>query len=84
MAAQKFAEKVGIAVDEINVVETPKGEYLTAEVTEKCENAATILEGILPELILGIPFPKACVGAILISALPVPLFHSWPFWENSP
>ena len=59
MAAKKFAEKAGITVDEIKVVETPKGEYLTAEVTEKCESAATIIEGILPDLILGIPFPKS-------------------------
>lgn len=59
MAAQKFAEKAGITVDQIKIVETPKGEYLTAEVTEKCESTTTILERVLPELILAIPFPKS-------------------------
>ncbi|SLM32668.1 Glycine--tRNA ligase beta subunit [Desulfamplus magnetovallimortis] len=59
IAAEKFAEKAGVKVDEIKIVDTPKGQYLSAIKTEKCEVSATIIEAMLPELILGIPFPKS-------------------------
>jgi glycyl-tRNA synthetase beta chain len=57
--AQKFAEKAGISVDQIEVVETKKGRYLTATVEEPCETSAAFLEGILEKQILSIPFPKS-------------------------
>ncbi len=59
IAAQKFADKAGIGVDELKIEETPKGRYLTAVVEEKCETTAGILEGILESQILSIPFPKS-------------------------
>ncbi|MBI9088219.1 MAG: glycine--tRNA ligase subunit beta [Desulfobacterium sp.] len=57
--AQKFAEKAGVSLEEITIVDTDKGRYLTAVVEESCESSATILEGLLPGLILNIPFPKS-------------------------
>lgn len=59
IAAHKFAEKAGVSIEEIKVVETEKGSYLTALKQEKCESAAAILESTLPEIILSIPFPKS-------------------------
>ncbi|MBF0203543.1 MAG: glycine--tRNA ligase subunit beta [Desulfamplus sp.] len=59
IAAYKFAEKAGVSIEEIKIVETEKGNYLSAVKQERCESTATILESDLPELILSIPFPKS-------------------------
>lgn len=59
LAAEKFAAKAGIPIQDIVVQDTPKGRYLTAIIEEKCESAVLILESILPKEILSIPFPKS-------------------------
>lgn len=58
IAAEKFAEKAGITVADIQVEETPKGRYLTAVIEETCESSRAILENHLSKLILSMPFPK--------------------------
>ncbi len=58
VAAQKFAEKVGVAVGRLTQQETPKGSYLCAKVTERGQATKTILKQILPQVILSLPFPK--------------------------
>jgi glycyl-tRNA synthetase beta chain len=58
MAAQKFAEKVGVPVTKLTVKETPRGSYLAAEKMERGLATQTLLKEILPEVILSIPFPK--------------------------
>ncbi|RUA03566.1 MAG: glycine--tRNA ligase subunit beta [Deltaproteobacteria bacterium] len=58
MAAQKFAEKVGIAVSRLKVKQLPKGRYLCARKTERGLAARTLLKTMLPEVITGIVFPK--------------------------
>ncbi|MBF0113326.1 MAG: glycine--tRNA ligase subunit beta, partial [Desulfamplus sp.] len=59
IAAYKFAEKAGVSIDEIKIVETDKGNYLSATKEEKCEATSAILESTLPEIILATPFPKS-------------------------
>lgn len=59
IAAHKFAEKAGVSIDEIKIVGTEKGSYLTALKQEKCQSAVGILESTLPEIILATPFPKS-------------------------
>ena len=59
MAAVKFAEKVGLPVGKLGVASTPKGEYLSAVVTEAGAAAATVLKTILPAALLATPFPKS-------------------------
>lgn len=59
LAAEKFAAKAGVAVDQIKVEDTPKGKYLIAVIEEKCESSVSILETILEKEILSIPFPKS-------------------------
>jgi glycyl-tRNA synthetase beta chain len=59
IAAEKFAAKAGIDVDQIWVEETKKGRYLTAVIEEKCESTISILENMLEKQILSIPFPKS-------------------------
>jgi len=59
IAARKFAEKAGIAVEKIIVADTDRGRYLTAVVEEKCDSSAAILEKIMEKQILDMPFPKS-------------------------
>ena len=59
IAAEKFASKAGVSLDQVRVEDTGKGRYLTAVIEEKCESSVSILEGILEKEILSIPFPKS-------------------------
>jgi glycyl-tRNA synthetase beta chain len=58
-AALGFAQKQGVTVEELQCVETPKGEYLF--VRRKTPGRATqdILSEALPKLIADIPWPKS-------------------------
>lgn len=68
IAAEKFAEKAGISIDEIKIADTEKGRYLTAVVKEECLTSRAVLENILEKQILSIPFPKSMRwGALSIS-----------------
>lgn len=58
MAAVKFAEKVGVKVEELKTRDTPKGPYLCATRIEAAQPSDILLRTILPEVILSIPFPK--------------------------
>ena len=58
VAARKFAEKVGRSVSDLRIIETPKGRYLSVEITEESLAAYALLETILPEVISKISFPK--------------------------
>lgn len=58
LAAQKFAEKVGVPLGKLAVKETPKGAYLSAEKSERGLATRTLLKEILPGVILATPFPK--------------------------
>lgn len=59
IAAEKFAEKAGVSVSDITIQESGRGRYLSAVKEEKCEFSKTIIENILQNLILGLPFPKS-------------------------
>jgi len=58
VAAEKFAEKVHLSVDQLTVKETPKGQYLCASVIDRGQATIAILKTLLPDLILATPFPK--------------------------
>ncbi|MFZ3046888.1 MAG: glycine--tRNA ligase subunit beta [Desulfatirhabdiaceae bacterium] len=59
VAANKFAEKVNLSLDRITVRQTPKGDYLCARVSEPAEKTLTVLQHLLPDVILSTPFPKS-------------------------
>ena len=59
LAAIKFAEKAGVAVKRLQVVETDKGRYLSARKTNRGQATVKLLKAILPEVILATPFPKS-------------------------
>ncbi len=58
MAAQKFAEKVGVPVSQLAIKETARGSYLAAVKMERGLATQNLLKEILPEVISSIPFPK--------------------------
>ena len=57
-AAHAFAKKVGIDVGKLEKINTPKGEYLAANVTKKGRAAAQVLAEMLPAEIAGLYWPK--------------------------
>ena len=57
-AAEGFARGAGVSVDDLFALETPKGSYVAAKVTEKGQPAADVLAPILDGLITAIPWPK--------------------------
>jgi glycyl-tRNA synthetase beta chain len=65
VAAKKFAEKVGVSVNNLIIKDTNKGRYLCAKVAEQGLPSRTLLKNILPEVILATPFPKTMKWAEL-------------------
>ncbi len=58
-AAFGFAKRQGVSVDELQFIETPKGEYLYVKLKMPRRRTIDILSEILPELIADIPWPKS-------------------------
>ncbi len=57
-AAQAFAKKAGVAVEALEKVETPKGEYVGATVKRVGRAAAEILAAEVPKEVLGLYWAK--------------------------
>jgi glycyl-tRNA synthetase beta chain len=58
-AAMSFAEKQGVAVSKLTMVNTPKGEYIAVKQTTIGQSADKILAGILPQAIQEISWPRS-------------------------
>ncbi len=58
-AAVGFAAGQGVAIQDLQVRQTPKGEYLFAVKHEAGRPTATVLVDLLPQLVSGLSFPKA-------------------------
>ncbi len=58
-AAMSFAEKQGIPVSKLKIVQTPRGEYVAATQTMKGRPAQKILSEILPQAIQEISWPRS-------------------------
>ncbi|NOT22997.1 MAG: glycine--tRNA ligase subunit beta [Nitrospiraceae bacterium] len=58
-AATGFAAGQGVAVQELQIRQTPKGEYLFAVKQELGRPASVVLKELLPQLITKLSFPKA-------------------------
>jgi glycyl-tRNA synthetase beta chain len=58
-AAMSFAEKQGIPVSKLSIINTPKGEYLAASQVVKGKLASQILSEILPQVIHEISWPRS-------------------------
>jgi len=57
-AAVSFAEKQGVALHELHLVTTPKGESIAARITKRGRTAHELLLEILPRVIHDLPWPK--------------------------
>ena len=60
-AAESFAEKQGIPVSKLTIVNTPKGEYVVAKQVVRGRPAAEILKDVLPEAIREISWPRSMI-----------------------
>jgi len=58
-AATGFATGQGVAVQDLQIRRTPKGEYLFAVKQEQGRAADVVLKALLPQLIAKLSFPKA-------------------------
>ena len=58
-AAVGFAQKQGVSVEELEYIETPKGEYLYIKQRVPGKPTKDILAGALPKLIADITWPKS-------------------------
>ncbi len=57
-AAEGFARKVGVPVDQLAVVTTAKGEYLGASVVHEGQATTDILAAAVPKVVTTLRFPK--------------------------
>jgi len=57
-AAEGFARKQGISIDELSTIQTPKGEYLYAKRQITGRPTIEILSHSLPKVVEDIPWPK--------------------------
>lgn len=60
-AAERFAAKNGVKVEELLKVETPKGLYLAAKRTTHGLRALQVLSSLIPQVIRDMNFPKSMV-----------------------
>ncbi|MFZ0724350.1 MAG: glycine--tRNA ligase subunit beta [Desulfobacterales bacterium] len=74
VAARKFAEKAGVALERLRTTHTSKGDYLAADIIERAQPTRFLLREILPEVILSIPFPKKMHWADLDIEFARPIF----------
>ncbi|MCI5140789.1 MAG: glycine--tRNA ligase subunit beta, partial [Candidatus Electrothrix sp. ATG1] len=58
-AAQGFARSRGVAVEELQIIATKKGEYLMAVEEIKGQETSDLLPDLLEDLLRSIPFPKS-------------------------
>src|SRR5258708_811013 len=57
-AAVSFAERQGVPLHQLYLVQTPKGEYIAAKVTKRGRTAHELLLEILPRVIHDLPWPR--------------------------
>src|SRR6185369_16273381 len=58
MAAQKFAEKAGVKVEDLERITDAKGEYISASIFKQGKGSSEILRDKLPAEIAGLYWPK--------------------------
>ena len=58
-AAIGFAASKGASVDDLDIIETPKGDYVRLLKEKKGQATAELLQKIVPEAILDLAFPKS-------------------------
>ncbi|MDY6824819.1 MAG: glycine--tRNA ligase subunit beta [Thermodesulfobacteriota bacterium] len=80
--AEKFAEKAGVKLSQLKVVQTEKGEYLSAKKTDKGLVVTTILKSLLPQIIPALPFPKTMKWGSRNELFPRPVHCLTALWGS--
>ncbi|MDY6903205.1 MAG: glycine--tRNA ligase subunit beta [Thermodesulfobacteriota bacterium] len=80
--AQKFAEKAGVGINQLKVMQTEKGEYLSAKKVEKGLAVTTILKTLLPQIISSLPFPKTMKWGDRTELFPRPVHSLTTLWGS--
>jgi glycyl-tRNA synthetase beta chain len=57
-AAEAFAKKCGVGVDDLNREQTDKGEWLTYEKLEQGQSTAELLPGLVEKALSSLPIPR--------------------------
>ena len=72
-AAEGFAKSQGVSVKRLTVKTTAKGEYVCVKKLERGQASWRLLQTIIPEVIIAIPFPKSmrCADLGLTFARPI-------------
>jgi glycyl-tRNA synthetase beta chain len=81
-AALGFARGQGIPAEELQIVQTEKGEYVCARREEKGEETFQLLPSILPRLIASIPFPKSMRWMDLDNSFARPIHWLLALWDG--
>jgi glycyl-tRNA synthetase beta chain len=81
-AAIGFAQKEGVPVEALEVIETEKGEYLCARKHEVGRETRSILAEVLPRLITSIPFAKSMRWADLELRFARPIHWILALFDN--
>lgn len=58
VAATQFAAKMGVKVSKLQVVTSPKGEYVAVRVKRRGKSAVDVLTELIPSAVMGIYFPR--------------------------
>jgi glycyl-tRNA synthetase beta chain len=58
-AAEGFAKKLGVNVEELSLVQTSKGEYVYVRRQIRGRSASEILADVIPKIITDLPWPKS-------------------------
>jgi glycyl-tRNA synthetase beta chain len=58
-AAEGFAKGQGVSVKRLTIKKTAKGEYVCVKKLERGQASWRLLQSVIPELIMAIPFPKS-------------------------
>jgi len=58
-AAEGFAQSKGVGLDELQVITTPKGEYLMAVIERKGLATLGLLQQLIPQIVKDLSFPKS-------------------------
>jgi glycyl-tRNA synthetase beta chain len=81
-AALGFARGQGVPAEELQIVQTEKGEYVCARREEKGEETFQLLPSILPRLIASIPFPKSMRWMDLDNSFARPIHWLLALWDG--
>lgn len=81
-AALGFARTHGVSVEDLRVIDTPRGRYVAARKTQRGNPAMELLAAEIPSWITQIPFPKSMRWGELSLRFARPIHWILALWDN--